>query len=98
MNRIDATPRVTRADTGQQSRLRQIASRFEGVFVEQLFKAMRETVPTDGALDGGGGEDLFTSMLDQQVADSAPARWHRGLSSAIVKTFGPRVASPPEAR
>ena len=65
--------------------------------MEQLFKAMRDTVPQDAAVDDGGGEAMFTSLFDQELADRAPAQWHHGLGSAIVRALGPH-ATPPEYR
>ena len=73
------------ASTSPADALRKTAHQLEGVFVDQLFKAMRETVPHDGYLDGGSGEDMFTSMLDSKVADEAPAQWSHGLADAIYR-------------
>ena len=74
-----------KADPREQ--LKQTAQSLQSVFVEQLFKAMRDTVPQDGLTSGGQGEDMFRSMLDQQAAEMAPAQWQRGgsLSDAIVR-------------
>jgi flagellar protein FlgJ len=41
---------------------------FEAIFVQQLFKTMRASVATSGLLDGGRAEELYTSLLDQHVA------------------------------
>jgi flagellar protein FlgJ len=78
-------------------RLRRTAARLEGVFVEQMFKAMRETVPHDGVVDGGSGEEMFTSLFDQKLADRAPSQWQHGLGSAIVKALRERAAVAPSA-
>lgn len=77
------------------ARLKDTSAKLEGVFVEQLFKAMRETVPQDGVADGGQGEEIFTSLLDQKLADEVPAQWKRGITDALVKELRPRVR--PEA-
>ena len=69
----------------QEARIRGVAQQMEGVFVEQLFKAMRETVPEGGMLGGGSGEEMFTSMMDQHVAQIAPARWDRGIAAAVYR-------------
>ena len=52
----------------EDARLRQSSRDLEGVFVEQLFKAMRETVPENSLLSGGAGEEMFTSMMDSHLA------------------------------
>ncbi len=69
----------------QDDGLRRVAHQLEGVFVEHLFRAMRETVPEGGLVDGGSGEEIFTNMLDQQLADSLAAGWDRGLGAAIYR-------------
>lgn len=83
-----ATPAAGPGPTADAG-LRQAARQLESVFVDQLFKAMRATVPHDGYLDGGSGEDMFTSMLDEQVAAAAPDRWRDGFVEAIVRQLGP---------
>lgn len=50
-------------------RLSKACADFEAIFVEQLFKTMRASVPESKLLDGGRAEELYTSMLDQQVAE-----------------------------
>ncbi len=69
----------------EAERLRGVARDMEGVFVEQLFKAMRETVPEGGLMDGGSGEAMFTGMLDQHLAAETPARWEHGLAEALYR-------------
>ncbi len=69
----------------EAERLRGVARDLEGVFVEQLFKAMRETVPEGGMLDGGSGEEMFTGLLDQRLAGEVPSRWEHGLAEALYR-------------
>ena len=75
----------------EHERLRGVARDLEGVFVEQLFKAMRESVPDGGVVDGGTGEEMFTGLLDQKMSALAPARWERGLASALYDQLRGRV-------
>jgi flagellar protein FlgJ len=82
---------VTGAPPGKEEGLRRTARQLEGVFVEQLLKSMRSTVSHDGILDGGAGEEVFTGMLDQHVAELMPAQWKHGLASAITRALGPAV-------
>lgn len=77
------------------AKMKDVAARFEGVFVEQLFKAMRETVPQDGELSGGAGEEMFTSLLDEHVSGEAPRQWHHGVRDALVAHLAPSVHMPP---
>ncbi len=67
--------------------LRDAVRQLEGVFVEQLFKAMRETVPQDGLTSGGSGEGMFTTLMDQHLAAGVPARWPDDLTESLLARF-----------
>jgi len=69
----------------QDVKLRKTAQQLEGVFVQQMYKAMRDTVPSDGMFSGGSGEQMFTGLLDERIAADTPAKWSHGLSEAIYK-------------
>lgn len=65
----------------QAQRLAKACADFEAIFVEQLFKTMRSSVPGTGLLDGGRAEEIYTAMLDQQIAhDMANGQGSLGLS------------------
>lgn len=76
---------------GEAARLRETAKQLEGIFVEQLFKAMRETVPEGGVVDGGSGEEIFSGLLASHLAAQVPTRWNDGLSDALVRQLRGRV-------
>jgi peptidoglycan hydrolase FlgJ len=87
MNPIGATPSaVVPSESGDQAKLRKTAQQLEGLFVEQLYKAMRATVPAgEGVVDGGTGEDMFTSLMDQHLAADTPTQWAHGLAAAAYR-------------
>ena len=88
-----ATAAAARADTPGDRKLRDAARQLEGVFVQELFKAMRATVPQgEGIVSGGSGEEMFTAMLDQHLATTAPNRWEGGIGDALYRQLrGPRL-------
>ncbi len=70
----------------RDAKLQQAVSNLEGVFVQQLYKAMRESVPQqEGIVSGGAGEDMFTALMDQHLAAETPKHWERGLSDALYR-------------
>lgn len=91
--RIGASPRVPVPDS-TDAKLRQATQEMEGAFVQQLFKAMRETVPDGGFIDGGSGEEMFTGLMDQHLAAEAPADWDRGLGASLYRQFRGAIAGP----
>lgn len=69
---------------GDQERLAKACADFEAIFVQQLFKTMRASVPASKLLNGGRAEELYTSMLDQQVAEQmAQGQGSIGLASQM---------------
>lgn len=62
------------APSTEAGRLRQATRQLEGVFISQLYKAMRATVPEGGLLESSPGQDVFTAMFDEQMADALAQR------------------------
>jgi flagellar protein FlgJ len=79
--------------------LRKSAQALEGLFVQQLFKAMRDTVPQqEGVVTGGAGEDIFTSLMDEHLATETPKQWEGGLAEALYRQLrGPATAAASQA-
>jgi flagellar protein FlgJ len=93
MTRIPgSTPGAAASPPTADERLRAATKQLEGVFVQELFKAMRETVPKDGLTDGGAGEDIFTGLMDEKIAAHVPDHWERGIGDSLYRQL--RAALP----
>jgi flagellar protein FlgJ len=80
------------------AQLRAQAKALEGVFTEQLYKAMRETVPQgEGATDGGAGEEMFTGLMDQKLATDTPDQWRHGIGDALYRQLSRALPGDPAA-
>ena len=82
-----------------QKALRSAAQQFEAVFMNMLLKSMRDAVPQSGLMGGGNDTATYTSMLDQQMAQSLSASGRgTGLADMIVKQLSHNLQSvTPEA-
>ena len=76
---------VYRPTQSREQKLRGAVHDLQGVFVTQLFKAMRDTVPEDGLTNGGAGEEMFTGMLDEHISRQLPGTWHHGLGDSLYR-------------
>lgn len=77
------TPKAT---DSRDAKLKKAAQQLEGVFIQQLYKSMRDTVPQqEGIVSGGAGEEIFTGLLDQHLAAETPKHWETGLSDALYR-------------
>lgn len=102
MNGMDSHLPVVGATSARQDtdRLRKAAQDLEGVFLEQLFKAMRGTVPEGGPFSGGPGEEIFSELMDQHTASEAAGQGAGGLGEALyrqlARSLTPASGSDPD--
>jgi len=93
LDRVTLPPGSPQADP--RVRLREASATLEGVFLQQLFQAMRATIPEGGGTTRSEGERMFTGMLDEQLSQLTAARSTRGLGEAIYRQLS-RHLPPPE--
>jgi len=67
-----------------------VAQDFEAMFIHQMLKSMRNTVPKDK--DMSNGRRIFTEMLDEQIANTASRTGSFGLAQIIYKDLAGKDA------
>jgi flagellar protein FlgJ len=73
------------------ARLHRAAQEFEGLFLAQLFREMRASLPEGGLTDASPGQDLFTGLFDDAIATEAARRSTRGLGEALYRQLAARL-------
>lgn len=75
-----------------------VAKEFETMFVTELFKSMRKTIPESDYMKQSQGRQVYTEMLDAEYAKMAGEKDDMGMASLIFKTMvGPDVEIPKES-
>lgn len=69
----------------QRQQAKKVSKDFEGLFIGMMLKSMRETVGKDKLTDGGHGEEVYRSILDQEYVAAAVKRGGFGLAKHIEK-------------
>lgn len=70
----------------QREALREASRQFEAVFLNQMLKAMRETVGDGGLINKSQGEEVFTGMLDEEWSKQLAGRHGAsGLSEILYR-------------
>lgn len=69
----------------QLGKIKESAEEFEAIFLEIMLKSMRSTVPKEGMINGGNGEDVYRSMLDYEYAKSMAAQRGSGIAETIER-------------
>ena len=68
------------------SDLKQVAERFEALFIQQILKQARSAKLAEDLL-GGEAVDTYTSMLDQERAEKLASNVNLGIAEALVAQF-----------
>lgn len=70
----------------QREALREASRQFEAIFLNQMLKAMRETVGDGGLIKKSQGEEVFQGMLDEEWSKQLAGRHGtRGLSEVLYR-------------
>jgi flagellar protein FlgJ len=86
-----------KVDTARERKILQEAcSNFEALFLQHLFQAMRKTVPESGLLSGGYGQDIYTSLMDQETAKVLAERNATGIAQLLIQHFERSNPNKPE--
>jgi flagellar protein FlgJ len=81
-----------KATQDPKAAIREAAKQFEGLFMQQLMKSMREATLSSGMFDNAGTK-TGTEMLDQQFAQQMTGL-PGGLSDAIAKQLERQMGEP----
>ena len=76
-----------------QEGLKAAAEQFEAMFLQQVMKSMRDTVPQDGLLNSDSSR-FYTSLLDQQMAQNMDSSGKGiGFARLIEQQLGKNLAA-----
>lgn len=78
------SPSATRS-VSQDSKINSACEDMEALFIQNMFKEMRASIPKGGLISGGKAEEMFTTMLDAEMAKTFSASGGIGLSSMFRK-------------
>jgi peptidoglycan hydrolase FlgJ len=88
-----STAQIAERPNSEDAKLRKTALQLEGLFVQRMFAAMRETVPQGGLLEQSSAESTFSTMLDEKFAEQAPTQWdgEHSLAEALYRQLRQRI-------
>jgi len=71
----------------KKMRLRKATREFESFFILQMLQAMRQTIPKSELLEGGLGQDTYTSMFDEELARTVAGTSPDSLSEMLYRSL-----------
>jgi flagellar protein FlgJ len=77
---------LSKLSEDEKQKIKKLAQDFEGIFLDLIFKKMRESVPEGGGLaESSNGEKIFRGMLDSEYAKEMSKQEMTGISKMIEK-------------
>ncbi|MBC8204805.1 rod-binding protein [bacterium] len=73
-----------------EKKLLHVCQQFEAIFIRQMLKEMRKTIPKDGMFPESNERSFYTSMFDEKVADTVAENGRIGLADMLFKQMSPR--------
>ena len=66
-------------------KIKAATQQFEAVFIQQIFKEMRNTVSNDGLIERGNADDIYAQLQDAEAAKIMAAQGGIGLADLMLK-------------
>ena len=86
------------AEKGTDAELSDACRQMESLFIHHLFKEMRATIHKSEFISGGRAEEIYTSMLDAEMAANISTRGGIGLSEMLRHQLGSRSSQVKEGK
>jgi len=65
--------------------LREYTREFEAIYINEMFKAMRKTIPDGGLVEKNMSTEIYVEAIDLELARSASAGRGTGLGEAMFQ-------------
>ena len=75
-------------EDGVDPELREACVQMESLFIHHLLKEMRSTIHKSGFISGGRAEEIYTSMLDAEMAVKISKTRGIGLAEMMLHQLG----------
>ncbi len=75
----------TKSVEAEKARLKNVAEGFEAIFIRQLLRTMRSTIPNGGMFGEGTVGEIYGDMMDEAFADIISKRSIFGLAETLYR-------------
>jgi peptidoglycan hydrolase FlgJ len=95
-NRLDSSTgsAQNKLSENRSKDLKSACRELESLFISQLLKEMRATVHKSGLMDGGQGEEMFTSIMDAELSKTIASNGGLGISDQLYAQLSGKIDNP----
>lgn len=79
----------------KEKRLKKACDQFEALLVKMVLKSMRDATPKEGLFGSGLDQDIYTSMMDDALAESIATGKGLGISRTMYEQMKGRLDAVP---
>lgn len=79
------------AENKEEQRLKEVCQELEAVFLNMVFQRMRATIIRGGLIKESLGEDIFTSMLDSELAREMSKGGSTGIADVLYRQLSENI-------
>lgn len=80
------------SETPVDPKLKTACDEVESLFIHHMLSEMRKTVTKSGLFDGGRAEEIYTSLMDAELAKTMAASGGLGLARMLQEQMSARGA------
>ncbi len=80
---LNQTPKMAKGQ--DREKLQQTAQQFEAIFIQQMFKEMRNSIPEGGLIKRGNADSIYTQLQDAEAAKVMAERGGIGLADLMLQ-------------
>lgn len=91
--RSSSGPSRSVAETPVDPKLKAACEDMEALFIHHMLSEMRKTIPKSGLIDGGRPEEIYTSLMDAELAKKMAGSGGLGLSTILLEQMGGTAAA-----
>ena len=81
---------VSNLEGAKNKELRDVAEKFESIFIHQMLKQARQSKLAEGIFNSEA-QDTFNNMLDMEYSEILSKKNNFGIAEALIKQFQPHV-------
>lgn len=70
-----------------EGKLKKVCAEFESIFISQMLKEMRKSIPKSGLLDGGSEQDAYLSLFDEAFSKNMAQGGGIGLGKILYQNI-----------
>lgn len=90
-----AAASATPAQLARLAKAKDVAQKFEAVFLQQMLQLSSPQPDKNDPMSGGFGEQMYRQMLNEQTANALASHGGLGLANTILKQMAQRGDIPP---